>query len=181
MSALIIHPRDLSTTFLTPIYQDIANANVIVDGYDDEQIINALNESDRVLMMGHGSPGGLFSVGNFRTRTPYVISHLNARQLQAKDENVFIWCNADKYVERHNLTGFYTGMFISEVSEAQFCGVFKATQDMVDESNDLFAHIMSKYINDKKHTLFNNVRNDYAVLIKHNPVAHYNWKRLYVK
>ena len=48
---------------------------------------------------------------------------LNLCELKKKDNSVFIWCNADQFVNRYNLKGFYTGMFISEVMEAVFCGL----------------------------------------------------------
>jgi hypothetical protein len=36
---------------------------------------------------------------------------------------VFIWCNADQFMKRHQLRGFYSGMFISEVQEALMYGI----------------------------------------------------------
>jgi len=130
--------------------------------------------------MGHGSPNGLFSVGNFTTKSPYIIGSHCVELLQQNDSNVYIWCNADKFVQKYLLKGFYTGMFISEVAEANYCGVYDTTQDMVDESNDLFAEVLGNHINEDKYTIYKQVRSGYGDIIKHNPVANYNWKRLYV-
>jgi len=180
MNTLVIHPRDASTDFLKPIYQKIPDVDVVTRGWDEFDVFDGLELCDRTLMMGHGSPNGLFSVGNFSTRTPYIIGEYCVDYLLSQEENVYIWCNADKFVRKHFLKGFFSGMFISEVSEAMYCGVYEATQEMVDISNDSFAEILGDCINEDKHTIYDRVRNEYGKLIKDNPVANYNWKRLYV-
>lgn len=179
MSTLVIHPTDKSTDFLSPIYQDAINPKIVTGGWGMEQIISGIKGYDRTLMMGHGCPNGLFSINQFRSGL-YAIGSWCVDILKQKNESVYIWCNADKFVERYNLSGFYTGMFISEVSEANFCGLSDITQDMVDESNDTFAVLLGQYINEPKGTMFKKIRASYGELIKENPVAHYNWKRLYV-
>jgi hypothetical protein len=93
---------------------------------------------------------------------------------------VFIWCNADKFVNRHELKGFYSGMFISEVSEASFCGLPDTLQSVVDESNNQFATIVGKVINEPLREAYNNIKQQYKVLAEGNPVAQYNYERLYL-
>jgi hypothetical protein len=179
MKNFIVHPADVSTNFLAPIYQNIQNPTLTTRGWNMEQIKAGINEHDRTLMMGHGCPNGLFSINQFKTGL-YAIGSWCVDALKQKNENVYIWCNADKFVERYELSGFYSGMFISEVSEANFCGLFDVTQDMVDESNDTFAVLLGQYINEPKNIIFKKIRESYGKLIKSNPVANYNWKRLYV-
>jgi hypothetical protein len=176
---LIIHPKDVSTDFLKPIYKSVENAVTLTGGVGSSKIKEYIQNSERVLMMGHGSPGGLFSIGRFYTGT-YVIGDWCVDDLAQKEENVFIWCNADKFVTKYRLKGFYSGMFVSEVSEANFCGLNGVDQDMVDESNETFAVLLGEYITLKKHDIYNNIRDTYGELAKNNPVAMYNWKRLYV-
>ncbi len=179
MKNLIIHPKDGTTDFLKPIYKNIEAPVLLSGGVNTQQILNYLNKCDRALMMGHGSPGGLFSIGKFQTGV-YVIGSWCIDSLIQKTENVYIWCNADKFVEKYRLKGFYTGMFISEVAEATFCGVRDITQDQVDESNHTFAEIMMNIINLPKKEIFENVKKVYGKLANKNPVALYNWKRMYV-
>lgn len=181
MYTLVIHPRDLSTDFLKPIYHNISEVDIVTHGWNDEDVLEGLEISDRALMMGHGSPRGLFSIGNFYTQYPYIIGAQCVDYLLPMEENVYIWCNADKFVIEHSLPGFFTGMFISEVAEALYCGVNNIDQDMVDESNDAFAEILGSCINENKHEIYKYVRSQYGKLTAKNPVALYNWKRLYVK
>ncbi len=93
-------------------------------------------------MLGHGSTDGLF--GGNPVGTWYIVGSSLAPILRTKD-TVCIWCNANVFVEKHKLTGFYTGMMISEVGEAEYCGV-TATQEEIDYSNKLFSRSVREAI-----------------------------------
>ena len=99
--------------------------------------------------------------------------------LKEKDNSVFIWCNADKFVNVFGLLGFYSGMFISEVGEALYCGLPGTQQGEVDESNYGFVNIVGKYINEDKNVIYENVMKEYGIIAEENPVALYNHNRLY--
>jgi hypothetical protein len=179
MRTLIIHPIDESTSFLDIVYKNIPNQTLITGGVSKSEVQQLIREHDRVMMMGHGSPGGLFSVGQFPNSGGYIIDYTFAPILNQKDNSVFIWCNADKYVETFNLKGFYSGMFISEVGEADYCGIPGTDQELIDESNFGFCNIISKYINEDKNVIHENVLREYGVIAEENPVALYNNLRLY--
>jgi len=192
----VIHPEDRTTTFLKPIYEQVNDKVVVEKDTTPQEIETLLLGSDRVLMMGHGSPRGLFSVGLFNKarhdeliressnwigRYGYAISDATVELLKDKPENIYIWCNANRFVEEHELKGFYSGMFISEVGEAHFCGLKGVTQQTVDESNDTFSAIVGKYINSPVAELYEKVMEEYGVLAETNPVAKYNHDRLYLR
>jgi hypothetical protein len=179
MSTLIIHPEDPSTSFLDIVYSGIADKTLITGGVNRDELADLIDSHDRIMMMGHGSPWGLFSVGKFKGAGAYIIDNSLVWLLNQKKNNVYIWCNADQFVKRHELGGFYSGMFISEVGEAYYCGLPGTTQDIVDESNFGFCHILSEYINEDKNVIYDNVRMEYGLIAKDNPVALYNHKRLY--
>jgi len=179
MKTLIIHPEDPSTSFLDIVYKDIPNKTVITGGCTKGDVQQLIREHDRVMMMGHGTPGGLFSVGQFQNSNGYIIDYNTAHILNLKDNSVFIWCNADKYVETFGLKGFYSGMFISEVEEADYCGIPGTDQELIDESNFGFCNIIAKYINEDKNIIHENVLKEYGQIAVENPVALYNNLRLY--
>ncbi len=129
------------------------------------------------MMMGHGSPSGLFSIGKFDSA--YAIDE-SLVELLKKKECVFIWCNADKFIDRYNLKGLYSGMFISEVSEAAYCGFF-TNQSTVDESNNSFALWLGEVINNPLSEVYNSLLPKYQMLAEGNKVAAYNQQRLYLK
>jgi hypothetical protein len=179
---LIIHPKDESTFFLDIVYNPIPNKTVITGGVTKDELVELIKTHDRVMMMGHGSPYGLFSIGQFTNTNygNYIIDHTLVSYLNEKDDNVFIWCNADQFVNRHGLKGFFSGMFISEVSEAGYCKVYGTDQEIVDESNYGFCNIVAKHINETKEVIYENVMKEYGLIAENNPVAFYNHNRLYL-
>jgi hypothetical protein len=179
MKTLIIHPEDASTSFLDIVYASVEDKTIITGGVSKTDVIKLINEHDRIMMMGHGSPGGLFAVGKFPGSGAYIIDQTIVPYLKNKDNSVFIWCNADKFVDVFGLKGFYSGMFISEVGEAYYCGLPGTEQDQVDESNYGFCNIISKYINEDKNIIHENVKKEYGLIAEQNPVAFYNNNRLY--
>lgn len=180
MKTLIIHPLDKSTGFLDIVYNTIPDKTVITGGVTKDELMELITSHERVMIMGHGSPYGLFSVGQFNMSGPYIIDYSFIPLLQEKTNSVFIWCNADQFVNRHKLKGFYSGMFISEVGEANYCGLPGTKQNVVDESNFGFCNIISHYINENSEVIYDNVVSEYGLIAKQNPVAFYNNKRLYL-
>jgi hypothetical protein len=180
MKTLIIHPKDRSTDFLKPIYAGIPDQTVITGGTTRKELHELIRSHDRIIMMGHGYPGGLFSVGQFPAPGvivgPDEVEHLRGK------ENIFIWCNADQFVKGHKLKGFSTGMFISEVGEANYCGLPGTQQDEVNESNDTFAQFMSEALNEGlgARDLKETIKDRYGVLADINAVAAYNNYRIYL-
>lgn len=183
MKTLIIHPQDGSTDFLKPIYETIPDKTVIRGESPAKMNIKELNEliksHDRIMMMGHGCPSGLFSFGLFKNAKGLVINKDTVELLKEKTNNVYIWCNADMFVKHYNLKGFYSGMFISEVGEAWGCNVRNQTHKEVDESNNKFSEILSKYINEDSESIRKKVTEEYGLLGETNLVARYNNERLF--
>jgi hypothetical protein len=182
MKTLIIHPEDSSTSFLDIVYNPIPNKTVITGGISKDDVRDLIESHDRVMMMGHGSPHGLFSVGQFYNTGSkyggYIIDETMVPLLEKKDNSVFIWCWASDFVRDHNLRGFSSGMFISEVGEAYHCGLPGTEQDTVDESNYGFCNIMAKYVNENKEVMYENVTREYGLIAEENPVALYNNNRI---
>lgn len=184
---LVIHPKDRTTDFLRPIYDDLTYKTIVTSGLELEEYERELNSHERIFAMGHGSPSGLFGMGLLKS------SKVKGRRgaicaddidiLKGKD-NVYIWCNADEFVNRNNLSGFYTGMFISEVGEARCMGVGNnlsamELQDLVDISNDTFAEMVGAFAEKSSKEIYTNVKELYGLLAEDNIVARYNHARLY--
>ena len=142
---LVIHPDDRSTDFLSSIYDGINNKSVYRGGLSKKEIIQKIKTHDRIIMMGHGSPWGLFNVGGWKCKNGHIIDIDMVNVLSKKKDVFYIWCNAHEFVDQHNLKGFYTGMFISEVSEASWFHIY-VRQNVVDESNNRFSVLLSESI-----------------------------------
>lgn len=177
---LIIHPEDKSTLFLTQIYESIKKKSIIKGNITKDELRIIIPGYDRIIMCGHGTPMGLMSVGQFGADTRgYIIDESFVPVLRGK-ECIFIWCNSDRFVEFHKLKGFYTGMFVSEYGEADYCGIRYVKKGQVEESNGAFAAIMKTHINKSPKVILKSVLRSYGVLGEVNPVAAYNNSRLYL-
>jgi len=188
MKTLVIHPTDKSTTFLCPIYGQIEDATIVNSCEDRHELRELVATHDQILMMGHGSPEGLWGRGQFGRSIDHFNDKPIVRSNLAIDESfvdllkskqlLSVWCNADDFINPNKLSGFFTGMFISEVSEAYFFKI-KTNQATVDESNDLFAKLVGESINQGLNASYCYVLEEYGKLAENNPVADYNWRRLY--
>jgi hypothetical protein len=170
---LVIHPHDQSTHFLKPIYDNIPNKTIITGGLFVDEINKLIYNHDQIIMLGHGSPKGLFGV-NFKRS--YVIDEDQVDLLQDK-ECIFIWCHADQFVKEHNLKGFHSGMFISEVGEALIYKL-KGDKQLVTESNNTFAFMLGSVINQPLPEIYKQIKKDYGWLAERNEIAKYNHERL---
>jgi hypothetical protein len=180
MKNLIIHPEDPTTTFLSQIYANLNSKTVIRGGVSKSELQELIESHDRVLMLGHGSPWGLLNTGQYPDACSYIIDDSMALTLKNKVNSLFIWCLADQFVQRHGLSGFYSGMFISEVEEAFYYGFDDADWNMIDQSNDRFASVVSKYINEPMESLYQKLLIEYGFMARTNPIARFNLDRLYL-
>lgn len=139
---LVIHPKDVTTDFLIPIYKSLnPNTTTILTTYEEVEknlLATQIKKHDRIIMLGHGFPGGLWGFDRL------LINDSNAELLRNK-ELVGIWCHANQFFEKHGLLGVYSGMIISEPLEAIFYSV-PYTDSMIHESNTLFTKAVTQSI-----------------------------------
>jgi len=170
---LIFHPKDPTTDVLCQIYRDI-NATVIRNRISKSKLKKLMKEADRIIMMGHGT-----HLGTGYVDKGFIDSTINSDMvylLREKKENVFIWCNANIFVEKYNLQGFCTGMFISEVEEAEFFKV-DATEKEIEDSNNKFAKIITENILESGEKILEAVLNAYPD--SESNVIKYNSERMF--
>jgi hypothetical protein len=172
---------DRSTDFLKPIYQNIPNKTVVTGGIKRSTVRELIQSHDRVIMLGHGAPSGLFAAGQFR-EAMMVIDYSMVDLLRQGADNIYIWCNADQFVKQYGLKGIYSGMFISEVGEGEYCLARTYPQTLVDTSNNTFATALGEALGMESSTrdIFENMMVEYSDLITDNAIADYNFKRLYI-
>ena len=179
MKTLIIHPNDRSTDFLRSIYANIKRKTVLSKNVSRDKLLVAVRSHDTIIMLGHGSSNGLFNVSDIG-KGIWAVGESLVEELRGK-QLIAIWCNSDKFIEYHRLPALYSGMFISEVSEARYCGV-QGDQAMVDESNNTFAALLGNMLGEVPtdlKTVHNLVGESYEELGETNVVAKYNSDRLY--
>lgn len=181
MKTLVIHPEDKTTEFLTAIYANLSNKTVIKGNISKSELQELIESHDRILMLGHGSPYGLLNTGQFPDAGMYIIDDSMVLPLKSKTCNVFIWCYADQFVQKHGLSGLCTGMFISELGEADYWGFEEIDERLIEQSNERFSRIMSNYINQPIEILHQKLFYEYGLLARTNSIAGFNHERLYFK
>jgi hypothetical protein len=169
MKTLVIHPDDRTTDFLKEIYAGKGHTVITDRQTSATKLMNLVRAHDRIIMMGHGCSYGLLGMTN-QFMYPRFIGALRRK------ECIAIWCNADLYVKNTGIKGFYTGMFISEIYEAEYFRI-KTTQENITYSNLLFTGLVKEYI-DFPSKLLIELKNKY---IGDCPVIRYNRDRLYYK
>jgi hypothetical protein len=180
MKTLIIHPADPTTIFLCSLYHDIPNTTVITGGTTKSQLRKYIENHSQVIMCGHGSPEGLLSIGQFPDSTGNIIDDWLADLLRNKNQNIYIWCQADKYVRRNALTGVASGMFISSTDEGHYYHFWnKNLKQLINESNFGFSSIVARHIGKRMDVFYKNVASEYGLLAVNNPIARFNHERLY--
>ena len=130
MKTLVIHPKDSTTDFLSHIYI-VKEWTLITKNVSKKILKDSIKEHDRIIMLGHGTEKGLIGFDHFIIDSSYVY-------LLKDKVCICIWCNADKFVEKYKLKGFYTGMIISEYDEACLYSI-PASYELLEESNKSFA------------------------------------------
>lgn len=182
MKTLIIHPDDCSTDFLRAVYAGLENLTVVTGGISVEEVHQMIVEHDRVIMLGHGTPQGLMSMWNFTSSASsfFVVDERIAKELAKKENNIYIWCYASDFVKTHGLKGFCSGMFISELLEAEVMGVHNQSQEAVDAQCKYFCDVVGAVANKPANEIYEHVSREYGKWIDQCPITKYNHERLYL-
>lgn len=167
---LVIHPTDPTTKVLEQIYLG-KDWTVITTNVSKSTLYEAIMSHDRIIMLGHGAPSGLYGHGRLVIDSTYVY-------LLREKDLVCIWCNADKFVEKYELKGFYTGMIISEMEEAIMYSI-PPTIEAVTESNDLFSGSVAKAIDLEPKEMCESVKKQYV--LDSNDIINFNKQNIYYK
>ena len=118
---IVVHPDDPSTRMLTSIYEGIEGVTLFNSWRQRERMLKTIATAPKdepILLLGHGSPHGLFDM-----RYGLIIKDSDAEILRDRPNLIGIWCYASNYAHEHGLKGFFSGMFISEEPEAWVNGV----------------------------------------------------------
>lgn len=140
---LIIFSKRKDTEFLEKIWEGIDNVEVlyVTDQTPIYEVIEAFERHNRILICGHGTADGLFTP----SFNKYIVDSLITMFMQDK-EIIGIWCYASKFAEKYKLHGFFTSMFISDLSESIDHCFNNNTPEEIDKENLLFAERVNKLL-----------------------------------
>lgn len=136
------------TNFLRGAYDGLED-NIVLVNPTRENAEKVLTEhpTDRVMLMGHGSPSGLFG----RNWMGYVIDAKNAHLLKDR-EVIGIWCWAKEFGKAMGLKGFFTSMFISNYGEyrSHFANGKEYKDEEIFAEITNFVNLVNKYLKEGK-------------------------------
>ena len=119
MNTLIIHPKDESTDVLKYIYSSENNYTVINGQISKIDLYKLIQSHFRTIFIGHGTSRGLSNINMFKYKGEYIIDYKFKNVLERSNQNIYLWCYADRFVKNNALKGIFTGMFISDLQEAK--------------------------------------------------------------
>lgn len=130
---------DRDTGLLQIIWQGLHIDRYIVICHDDEDYEDAVDEAlaaedDTLILCGHGTTQGLLHPN--LASGQYIIHENNVHLIHARNV-ICSWCYAADFGSTHHLHGFFTGMFISNESEAEQYGITFAQSDYDDIDIDI--------------------------------------------
>lgn len=142
---IVIHPYDESTRFLNLLYDkpkpDLTEEN------SKHEVDHLLGISKEVMILGHGTEYGLLCREGENMFGRYLIDYSHGYYLTQCTTLIGIWCNANIYAEKLGLHGLFSGMVISELSEAEDWGI-KTTKEELDLENKKFASRLGGLLRD---------------------------------
>ena len=182
MIMLVIHPKDKTTAMLSALYDGLEAQ--VVDDYRSTNVIGHLlhhvSKQERIMLLGHGSDKGLFfreddSKDEF---DKLIVGHSHAYHLRNHRGNIVaVWCNADQFARAEGLHGLFTGMIVSEVSEALLYQV-ETTQEELDRENVKLAMRLRTLL-DERIPLREIPKRMLAMDDVHSPLTTFNYKNFY--
>jgi hypothetical protein len=167
---VVFHPHDPTTSFLSAIYVD-KGFDIVNDPFIEPDIVEKLIEThDRIICLGHGSPDGL--IGGYD-----MIINSSLAPLLREKRLISIFCNADIFMNKHELKGFYSGMFISECQEGDLFDIPYNDESQIERSNNIFASSLGKHIDSGDSNILELVKQEYHD--EDDAIITFNSNRLY--
>ena len=142
MIIVYVNSKEDTSTF-SPLYENIEGSTLLYNP-TKEEVVKILSErpNESLMCFGHGTESGLLSEDWSET----IIDSSMVDLLRDRDI-IGIWCYASEFAKRHNLRGFFTYMFVSNLQECVFCRLGYYDEEIIFEQNEKFARRINELIN----------------------------------
>lgn len=149
---LVIHPTDITTEMLSILYEGLGARLIETDCSNKEMgyLLRHTSPSERIMLLGHGSDRGLYFRTNDREEgfDGIIVGHPQAYYLRKHCGGIIgIWCHAMEFAKKEGLHGLFSGMIISEMSEAEEYGV-NADKEIMDRTNRIMFTQLRRLLDD---------------------------------
>lgn len=143
---LVIHPKDRTTTMLQVLYEGLG-AHVVTNDCSNREMGHLLHHAsahERIMLLGHGTDKGLYyrKDDTMNEFDKIIVGHPQSYLLRKHSGNVIgIWCHAVEFAKTEGLHGLFSGMIISEMSEAEENGVNTDKENMDYTNRIMFSQL----------------------------------------
>ena len=150
----VVHPKDKTTAVLAHLYAG-CEARIVDQHHTNKEVRHFLNHAhpfEYLMLLGHGSDKGLFSRSDdgMADFDRIIVNKHHAFYLKRQHLLIGIWCHARTFAEEQHLRGLFSGMFISELSEAAEYGV-STCQEELDVELDKFVRRLRGLLDERVH------------------------------
>lgn len=179
---LVIHPQDKTTAMLSALY-DGMEVRHLDQSCSKAEISRALHhtpQAERIMLLGHGSDKGLFSRkdDNIDVFDRLIVYHPHAYYLRCHGSNIVaVWCNAHLFAQAEGLHGLFSGMIVTEMSEALECGIVTSVEELRAENEKIARRLRA--LLDENVPLPDIPRRMAALDDAHTPLTKFNYQNFY--
>lgn len=143
----VVHSGDPTTKVLTQLYEQQGDVFMITENNTNAEVTHAVKACEKIMMLGHGNMYGLFSTRNKRGDFERLLINGRHAEFLRNKICIGIWCHANEFAKKYGLHGLFSGMIISELSEAEEYGIV-ATKEEIEYEMEMFTKRL-KYCLDK--------------------------------
>ena len=148
----VVHPKDRTTAVLGGLYEglEVQLLNETMTNNEIRHGLHHANVFEPLMILGHGSDKGLFSRKDDTAEDfdRILVGKHHLYYLKQQHRLMGIWCHAHLFAKEHQLSGLFTGMFISEMSEACEYGV-ETTEEELHTELSKFVHRLRGLMDEK--------------------------------
>lgn len=178
----MIHPKDKTTEVLSMLYEgmEVRLLDQTSNSADIKRTLNYTPKQERIMLLGHGMDKGLLSRDNDEQDVfnRLMVHHPHAYYLRKHGGNIVaVCCNADLFARKEGLHGLFTGMIISELSEALIYEVETTQEELDRETPKLIKRLRS--LLDEEVPLHEIPGRILAMDDVHSPLTEFNYKNFY--
>lgn len=179
---LVIHPKDRTTAVLSLLYEglEVKLMDQSANSAQIKKILNHTSQQERIMLLGHGLDKGLLSRENDEQDVfeRLLVHHPHAYYLRKHSGNIVaLWCNADLFARKEGLHGLFSGMIISELSEALLYEVDTSQEELDRETPKLISRLRS--LLDEEIPLHEIPSRIQAMDDVHSPLTKFNYKNFF--
>ena len=167
---------------LSALYEGL-EAQVVDDRRSTKEmghLLHHVSTQERIMLLGHGSDKGLFYRADDSKEgfDKIIVGHSHAYHLRKHGGNIVaVWCNADLFARAEGLHGLFSGMIVSELSEAQLYKI-ETTQEELDSENVKLARRLRTLL-DERIPLSEIPKRVLAMDDVHSPLTTFNYKNFF--